>query len=350
VTDAYLQYHSSLNTEEHPNNGGFVVSEVISVAAELCTSPGGHYEPISFLPALSSETSEFLSIFTNSHYLPEMGSLSPSRCLKIAVLINTDEAPYIPLFTSAYKRIFTTLSPTATLTFYSPPSHSLPSPIELSAYDLLIVGGGTYVVDESAPWVADELEFLKNTIRKFPELKIVAICFGHQKLCQAFGGELGWNKAGKAEVCSPSLPLLFPSLSFPPARNVNVNQLGITPLPLTTLGVEFFPFSSTATSTPSLKLHELHRKEVSKLAAGFLELAENNQICLSENRRILTFQGHPEMSAELARALMESESLYTKGLSKVEKRMLVEGVSAEHDGIAVWRQVLEWVGENSGGF
>jgi hypothetical protein len=146
-----------------------------------------------------------------------MGSLTPSRPFKIAILINTDEPPYIPLFTSAYTSIFNTLSPTSKLTFYSPPLLSLPSPTELSNHDLLIIGGGTYVVDESAPWVVKELEFLKSTVRDFPRLKIVAICFGHQKCCQAFGGELGWNKAGKTEVHSPlpsSLSLLFLPFHF----------------------------------------------------------------------------------------------------------------------------------------
>ena len=149
-----------------------------------------------------------------------MGSLAPSRPLKIAILINTDEPPYIPLFTSAYTSIFNTLSPTSKLTFYSPPSLALPSPTELSNHDLLIVGGGTYVVDESAPWVVKELEFLKSTVRDFPRLKIVAICFGHQKYCQAFGGELGWNKAGKAEVHLPS-PLLFRCSSLSTSKSLS---------------------------------------------------------------------------------------------------------------------------------
>jgi glucosinolate gamma-glutamyl hydrolase len=109
-----------------------------------------------------------------------MGSLSPPKALKIAILINTDEAPYIPLFKSAYLSIFTTLSPLSTLDFYIPPvTDVLPNP---SSYELLIVGGGTYVADESTPWVLNELSFLKSTIRDFPKLKIVAICFGHQKL------------------------------------------------------------------------------------------------------------------------------------------------------------------------
>ncbi|KAE9373262.1 class I glutamine amidotransferase-like protein [Stipitochalara longipes BDJ] len=247
-----------------------------------------------------------------------MGSITTPRPLKIAILINTDEVPYISLFKSAYTTLFSTLSPKSTINFYSPPSHSLPSPSELPSYDLVVIGGGTYVVDEDTPWVVEELEFMKRMVKEYQDMKIVAICFGHQKLCQALGGELGWNKAGKAEVSGHHHP------------------------PSHSCWDKFFPFT-TAPST--LKLHELHRKEISTPAPRFVALAENNQICLSANGRILTFQGHPEMSFELTKRLMQSESLYTKGLSVEELAILKEGASGVHDGLGVWRRILEWVRE-----
>jgi hypothetical protein len=55
------------------------------------------------------------------------------------------------------------------------------------------------------------------------------------------------------------------------------------------------------------------------------------------------------MSVELARALIESGSVYTKGLSEMEKRKLLDGAEGMHDGVAVWRRVLEWVGEERDG-
>jgi hypothetical protein len=49
------------------------------------------------------------------------------------------------------------------------------------------------------------------------------------------------------------------------------------------------------------------------------------------------------MSVELARALIESERVYTKGLSEIEKRKLLDGAEGVHDGVVVWRRVLEWL-------
>jgi len=94
-----------------------------------------------------------------------------------------------------------------------------------------------------------------------------------------------------------------------------------------------------------LKLHELHRLQISSNAPGFLSLAENNQCCLSEANTILTFQGHPEMSDKMAKLLMETPSMYTSDLSKEQQAALVDGSGDKHNGFEIWKRVLGWVRE-----
>lgn len=94
-----------------------------------------------------------------------------------------------------------------------------------------------------------------------------------------------------------------------------------------------------------LRLHELHKKEVVMAPEGFVALAEGNQVLVSGSGRVLSFQGHPEMSGEIAGLLVGEESCYTEGLGREEVEGLVSRAGEEHDGLEVWRRVLEWVGE-----
>jgi hypothetical protein len=94
-----------------------------------------------------------------------------------------------------------------------------------------------------------------------------------------------------------------------------------------------------------MKIHELHRLQISFNAPGFLSLAENSQCCLSESNTILTFQGHPEVSAKMAKLLMETPSMYTSDLSEEQQTALVERSRNKHDGFEIWKRVLEWVRE-----
>jgi GMP synthase-like glutamine amidotransferase len=114
----------------------------------------------------------------------------------------------------------------------------------------------------------------------------------------------------------------------------------VTPLKLTSRGRKFFDFAS---SDATIKLHEFHRREVSTLAPGFLALAQDNQICLSEKNTILTFQGHPEMSTDLARALLSASSDYTNLMEEAQLDVAMKSIEEKQDGVEVWRKILEWV-------
>lgn len=77
---------------------------------------------------------------------------------------------------------------------------------------------------------------------------------------------------------------------------------------------------------------------------GFIALAEDNQCFINAANTILTFQGHPEMSAELTKLLLRDVPKYA-GVSAAEKETLEIKINNPHDGIALWKRIIQWAGE-----
>jgi len=64
------------------------------------------------------------------------------------------------------------------------PSEELPQ----DPGDFLLIMGGPMSVNDSDPWIAEELQFLQATIAK--GIPILGICFGSQLLAKALGGSV----------------------------------------------------------------------------------------------------------------------------------------------------------------
>lgn len=99
-------------------------------------------------------------------------------------------------------------------------------------------------------------------------------------------------------------------------------------------------------------MHEYHRRAVDVLPPGFAPLAENNQILLSDNGNVVTFQGHPEMTSELMRALLMSPTSKASGYVNEEfhgsedseaRRKLLDRAALDHDGMNIWDCLVNWV-------
>jgi len=75
-----------------------------------------------------------------------------------------------------------------------------------------------------------------------------------------------------------------------------------------------------------------------------MPLAEGNQIFLNETNTILTFQGHPELNKELAKAILGKAPSYM-GVGDAEKEGLAQKKEENHDGVQIWARILEWVSE-----
>lgn len=93
-------------------------------------------------------------------------------------------------------------------------------------------------------------------------------------------------------------------------------------------------------------MHKYHVRYVSELAHDFTPLAAHNDISLSDSGRILTFQGHPELTYEISAAFSTGPDAY-KPVLKAETTNgdappLLYDISTPHDGGRVWAFIMEW--------
>jgi GMP synthase-like glutamine amidotransferase len=235
--------------------------------------------------------------------------------LKIAVLINGFEGPntaavrasFVSAITAASVSIQNSSSPT--IDFFDPVVTQIhPDP---SKYDLIVLSGGTVDPMGSDPWVLKLQGFLRSTIKDHPKQKMVGICWGHQTICVALGGTVG---------------------------SMDAAEIGVRQINLTDEGTKMFPFAKGGHA----KIHEFHRREIKVPPEGFDSLAEGNQVFLSETDTVLTFQGHPEMNADLAKSLLASSPAYM-GVEEGQKEALAKNMESIHDGVHIWQRILAWV-------
>ncbi|OJJ50222.1 hypothetical protein ASPZODRAFT_90182 [Penicilliopsis zonata CBS 506.65] len=174
-----------------------------------------------------------------------------------------------------------------------------PSP---SNYDLVILTGGTgdIVAEKPDEWIVATMQFIRDCHAQ-STCKILGICWGHQAVSRAMGGI------------------------------IKEDQLGVYEIELTEAGKSFF-------HRESINLHKFHRRRVLSTPPGFIALAERETF-LSSTGRILTLQGHPEMDESVSKLLLTNDAgFYTRD----NKEQFVERIEREHDGLDVFKVIMEW--------
>lgn len=162
---------------------------------------------------------------------------------------------------------------------------ALPDPASVAG---VIITGSPSSVTDPEPWVAPLAEWSRRLVDS--GTPTLGVCYGHQLLAQALGGEVAVNPA--------------------------CYEIGTISVDLTDAGRADPLFGWLAQDTPSLSFNAVHADIVTALPPGAVRLASNeasvNQ-AFKIGDRVWTVQFHPEFSDDVMRMYVDGRAHMVRG-------------------------------------
>lgn len=165
---------------------------------------------------------------------------------------------------------------------------ALQYPENIDDYRAIIMTGSAASAYENLEWINRLVDYVRDVATNKPHIKLIGICFGHQIIARALGGE-----------CVP-----------------NSNwEISITELQLTDIGKKLF-------GADSLNIHQMHRDHVPTVPPSFhllgstsitpnqgmvrLRDSANPGNLTPEDVQIFTVQGHPEFTERIVTKIIDA--------------------------------------------
>lgn len=150
-------------------------------------------------------------------------------------------------------------------------------PEDVTLYDGFVVTGSRYSVYEDRPWIKRLLGLVREIHRR--RVRLLGVCFGHQAVALALGGEAGLNPKGW--------------------------DIGLKELTLTDAAKELASFRR-APNPPRILV--THMDAVTRMPEGAVRLASSERTefeMFTLGRTVLSLQGHPEYDREVIEEIVE---------------------------------------------
>lgn len=213
-----------------------------------------------------------------------------------------------PVYSEMFIRGFAALAPELEFRVWSALDGELPE--DLHECDAWLITGSRHDAYSDIPWI----QALRAWIRQAhdADVKLAGVCFGHQVIAQALGGEVvkstkGWGLGVAVH------PMLADAPWMAPARD-------------------------------QIRILASHQDQVALLPPGATRLAGNDfcpNFMFLQGDHIVAIQGHPEFSVEYNRALIERR----RGLLPYERyQSSLSSLEGEVDSATMMQWLLQFLG------
>jgi GMP synthase-like glutamine amidotransferase len=219
--------------------------------------------------------------------------------------------PFIPSYASMFTTLFDAVSPTNEYRIF--PAFDRILPTTLKQDELYVITGSNAGAYEQETWIQELLTWIRQADAE--KVKLAGICFGHQAIAQALGGEVVQSSKG---------------------WGVGIRKSRL----LSQAATAYFPKGE-------MRLLYNHHDQVVRLPKG-AELLATSEFCPYESfaigQHILTFQGHPEFTPEYEEYLITNNA--PDEPEEVKNAALTSLKTEKHQGLVAAKWIMEWAGSN----